>query len=165
MVEVFRKSLFGYSKQSVVTYISELNEDFSKKLLEKDLECKQTVQELKAQIEVLKRENEALQAGRQDVAGALIDAKAFAAELKEQAEAEDQAQRAKNEAYRQAELQRLQDISAHIDALRSALRDAICGIDAEMEQHETRCQAVQEEFCQEMPDTDAAAEVQHVPQE
>lgn len=161
MVEVFRKSLFGYSKQSVVTYISELNEDFSKKLLEKDLECKQIVQELKAQIEVLKRENEALQAGRQDVAGALIDAKAFAAELKEQAEAEDQAQRAKNEAYRQAELQRLQDISAHIDAL----RDAICGIDAEMEQHETRCQAVQEEFCQEMPDTDAAAEVQHVPQE
>ena len=62
MVEVFRKSLFGYSKQSVVTYISELNEDFSKKLLEKDLECKQIVQELKAQIEVLKRENEALQA-------------------------------------------------------------------------------------------------------
>lgn len=165
MVEVFRKSLFGYSKQSVVTYISELNEDFSKKLLEKDLECKQIVQELKAQIEALKRENEALQADRQDVAGALIDAKAFAAELKEQAEAENQAQRVKNEAYRQAELQRLQEISTHVDALRSALRDTICGIDAEMERYGTRCQAVREEFLQEMPDAETTAENQHETQE
>ena len=45
MAEVFRKSLFGYSRQSVVTYIPELKEDFSKKLPEKDLACKQTVQE------------------------------------------------------------------------------------------------------------------------
>ena len=45
MAEVFRKSLFGYSRQSVVTYIPELKEDFSKKLLEKDPVCKQTVQE------------------------------------------------------------------------------------------------------------------------
>lgn len=165
MVKIFRKSLFGYSPKSVLAYISELDENYSQKLLEKDLEYKQTVQELKAQIETLKQKNEQLLADHQDIAGVLIDAKAFATKLKEQAEAEDQAQHAKNEAYRQEELQQLQKISAHIDSLRSALRDAICDIDAKMEQHANQCRAIQEEFHQEMPNAEAAAEVQNEMQE
>lgn len=157
MEKVFQNSLFGYSKKSVVTYIAGMNEEFSKKMLEKDLECRNTVQELKEQLEQLRRENEQLQAGRQEVAGALIDAKAFAAELRERAEAEDTALRAENEAYHQAELQRLRALSANIDSLRGALRTIISNLDAELEQYGVRCQAVQAEFTKEAPDDQAAA--------
>lgn len=47
MTELFQTSLFGYSKKSVHTYISEMNEDFSRKLLEKDGTCKETIQALR----------------------------------------------------------------------------------------------------------------------
>ena len=47
MAELFRSSLFGYSKKSVIAYVAEMNEDFSQKLLAKDMECRDTVRELK----------------------------------------------------------------------------------------------------------------------
>lgn len=143
MGKKLQSSLFGYSKKSVVAYIAGMNEEFSKKLLDKDLECKNTIQELKDQLEQLRQENEQLQASRQEVAGALIDAKAFAAELRERAEEENTALRAKNEAYHRAEFQRLQTLAANIDALRGDLRSAINKMDAELEQYGAECQAVQ----------------------
>ena len=98
MAELFQTSLFGYSKKNVCAYIAELNEGFSSKLMEKDVECQNTINELKSMLEQLRRENEQLQAERREVAGALIDAKAFAAGLMEQADEEDRARRAKSEA-------------------------------------------------------------------
>ena len=88
MAELFQTSLFGYSKKNVCAYIAELNEGFSSKLMEKDVECQNTINELKSMLEQLRRENEQLQAERREVAGALIDAKAFAAGLMEQADEE-----------------------------------------------------------------------------
>ncbi|MDO4316347.1 MAG: hypothetical protein Q4C45_11265, partial [Oscillospiraceae bacterium] len=76
MTELFQTSLLGYSKKSVCAYIAEMNEEFSKKLLEKDMARKDAVQTLQEQLEQLKRENEQLRAERREVAGALIDAKA-----------------------------------------------------------------------------------------
>ena len=158
MEKVFQSSLFGYSKKSVIAYVAEMNEEFSRKLLEKDLENKRTVQELKDQMEELKRENERLRAGRQEVAGALIDAKTFAGALMEKAEADSRARRAKNETYHQAEFQRLQALSANVDALRDAFRAAVSGMDEEMARYERRCRAAEEDFRQEALDSPAAME-------
>ena len=152
MAELFRSSLFGYSKKSVIAYVAEMNEDFSQKLLAKDMECRDTIRELKERIEALEKENAALHAGRQEVAGALIDAKTFAAELKERAEAEDQARRAKNEACRDAEQQRRQALSGHVDSLRDALGAALRSMDEELERYRLRFQAAQTEFHQNMPE-------------
>ena len=151
MAELFRSSLFGYSKKSVIAYVAEMNEDFSQKLLAKDMECRDTIRELKERIEALEKENAALHAGRQEVAGALIDAKTFAAELKERAEAEDQARRAKNEACRDAEQQRLQALSGHVDSLRDALGAALRSMDEELERYRLRFQAAQTELEQAVP--------------
>lgn len=146
MKEILKSSLFGYSKKSVCEYIAGMNEEFSQKLLEKDLECKNMVQELKSQIEELKKENEQLQTGRQEVAGALIDAKNFAAELKERAEAEDQARRIKNEEYQRAEFQRIQRLSGSVDALHGTLQAMLGKMDAELEAYKENCQTLQREF-------------------
>lgn len=159
MEKVFRCSLFGYSKKSVMTYITGMNEEFSKKLMEKDLECRNTVQKLEEQLEQLRQENEQLQAGRQEVAGALIDAKAFAAELVERAKEEDAAIRAKNEAYHQTEFQRLRALSNDIDALRASLRSAVRDLDDELERYGVRVRDIQSEFYGETPDEEPAAAV------
>lgn len=143
MEKILKSSLFGYSKKSVGAYISGMNEEFSKKLLEKEQECRRTVQGLEEQLEALRQEKEQLQAGRQEVAGALIDAKTFAAELMARAEEENRVQRAKNQVCHQAELRRLQALSAEIDALRESFRGAIGRMDAEMERYSAECQAAQ----------------------
>lgn len=143
MTEVFRSSLFGYSKKSVSEYIVAMNEEFTRKLLEKDMECQETVRQLKEQLENLQDENAQLRAGRQEIADALIDARTFASELMAQAEAENNAQRAKNTAYHQAELQRLHELASNIDTLRNALRSAIVNMDAELERYRLECQAAQ----------------------
>ena len=152
MAELFQTSLFGYSKKNVCAYIAELNEGFSSKLMEKDVECQHTINELKSTLEQLRRENEQLQAERREVAGALIDAKAFAAGLMEQADEQDRARRAKSEACHAAELQRLQEISAGIDALRGAFRDVLSKMDKELEEYSMKCQAAQAKFYRDAPE-------------
>lgn len=152
MTELFQTGLFGYSKKSVCAYIAEINEEFSQKLLEKDMACKDTVQTLREQLEQLKQENEQLRAGRQEVAGALIDAKTFAADLMARAEAENREQCAKNEALCQAELRRLQAMASDIDTLRTAFCATLRDMDAEMEQYRLRCQTAQAELVPETPE-------------
>lgn len=152
MAELFQSSLFGYSKKSVCAYIAEMNEGFSQRLLEKDAECKRVTGELTAQLEQLRRENEELRAGRQEVAGALIDAKSFAAGLMERAAEEDRARRARSEACHAAELQRLQELAAGVDTLRGAIRAALSKMDEELEEYGVKCQAAQAKFYWDAPE-------------
>lgn len=158
MTELFQISLFGYSKKHVRAYIAEINEEFSQKMLEKDKTCKDAVQALQEELERLRRENEQLRAERQEVAGALIDAKAFAAGLIERAEEEDRAQRAKNAALQQAELQRLQGLASNIGGLRTALCSVLRGMDQELERYGAKCQAIRAEFEPEGADEAARQE-------
>lgn len=62
-------------------------------MLEKDREHKAELEMLRAQVERLTQENEQLQALRQEVADALISAKGYASDLKQQTESDDQAKR------------------------------------------------------------------------
>jgi hypothetical protein len=131
MANLFSTSLFGYSKRSVNDYISKLNDEFSRKLLEKDQAHREAVEALQAETARLSRENEQLLALRQEVADALISAKDYAAELKRKAETDDQARRAANAIRQEAELSRIQDAAEQISALRQAFRDALERMDGE----------------------------------
>lgn len=142
MTEQFQTSLFGYSKRSVHLYISQMNEDFSNRLLEKEKEGREAVRAMNEELERLREENEQLRAERRDVAGALIDAKSFAAELREQAEEADRVQRAKNEDIHRTELQRIRDLAEHIDQLRTEFRSALSTMDDELEQYALLCKAL-----------------------
>lgn len=163
MEKVFQSSLFGYSKKSVMSYIASMNDRFTKQMLDKDLESKKIIQELQQELEQLRQENEKLQEERREVAGALIDAKAYAAELRAQAEAEHTALREDYARRQQAELQKLQTLAAKTDVLRAALRSAIGNMDAELARHGAQCQAVQEVFIREVSSgrTAAPAEAEH----
>ena len=145
MTEQFQTSLFGYSKRSVHLYLSQMNEDFSHKLLEKEKEGRDAIQALNEKLEHLREENEQLRAERKEVAGALIDAKSFAAELREQAEETDRAQRAKNEDIRRTERQRIRDLAGHIDRLRTEFRSMLSKMDEELEQYALLCKAIHAE--------------------
>lgn len=147
MTELFRTSLFGYSKKRVHAYISEINEEFSQKLLEKDMASKEAVQVLREQLEQLQRENDQLRAERNEVAGALIDAKTFATGLMEQAEAENRTQREKNSAIQQAELQQVQLLTSHVDNLRQTFQAILHGMDKELEQYRMKCQSIRTDYC------------------
>lgn len=145
MTEQFQISLFGYSKKSVHLYLSEINEEFSQKLLEKEKENRDSIQALREEMELLREENERLLAERQEVAGALIDANAFASGLKAQAEEEDNIQRTKNAKLRQAEHRRIQVLSDHINQLRTKLRSMLSCMEEELEQYELLCKSINAE--------------------
>ncbi len=69
MMKQFRSSLFGYSKQSVNAYITQLNEEFSQKLLEKEQEGREAAGRLREEVERLRQENARLRAERQTDCG------------------------------------------------------------------------------------------------
>lgn len=142
MKTLFSTSLFGYSKKSVRDYISSMNEEFSQKALAKEEEFKTSLRAMREEIEQLRQENERLLAQREEVAGALIDAKQFAADLIGQAEREGHTLRARNSASYQAECQRLQAYAAQINSLRDRLHASIQAMDEEMEQYNAVCQTL-----------------------
>lgn len=140
MAKLFRDSFFGYSKADVIAYISQMNEDFSKKLLVKDQENRLLVQRLEEQLTLLQQENEALRAQQQQVALALIDAKSFANDLRIQAQEEDRLLQQKNAERRREELQRLENVSGRISRLQDAIRDFLHSMDEDLEEQAVRCQ-------------------------
>jgi len=142
MKEQLQNGLFGYSKQSVHAYLAEMNEDFSQKLLAKEKEGEDTIRALQEELQQLRQENETLRAERREVAGVLIDAKSFAAGMREQAEKADRIQRAKSAELRQAERQRLQILARQIDRLQKSFRSTLERMDEELERHEASCQAL-----------------------
>lgn len=146
MTELFRSSLFGYDKKSVSAYIAQMNDETSKRLMEKELEHKNTVQELQKELEQLRQENEELRNGRDAVASALIDAKNFAAELKEQTELENRAMQEKNKRHHAVELERIQAFAGEVETLQEAFRSVLSGMAEEMERYRSKCQTMQAHF-------------------
>lgn len=147
----FPTRLFGYSKRSVEEYINKMNEEFSQKLLEKDKQTLKGVQSMRQELEKLRQENERLREERQEVAGALIDAKTYAAELRAQAQERDRAQREKNAALHQEERQRLQGLADRVDSLRKEFRDILISMDEELERCELGCQTLKNQDAEEIP--------------
>lgn len=146
MTELFRSSLFGYDKKSVSVYIAQMNEETSKRMMEKELEYKNRMQELQKELELLRQENEELRNGREAVANALIDAKSFAAELKEQTEQENREMLEKNKRQHAVELERIQAFAGTLENLQGAFRTALSSMEAELERYQSKCQAMQAKF-------------------
>ncbi len=146
MTELFRSSLFGYDKKSVSAYIAQMNEETSKRLMEKELENKNTMQEMQKELEQLRQENEELRNGREAVANALIDAKSFAAGLKEQTEQENREMQEKNKRHHAVELERIQAFAGEMDALQGAFRTTLSSMEEELERYQSKCRAMQAGF-------------------
>ena len=127
------KSGFGYTKASVCQYITQLNQDFSKRITEKDLAHENTVRELNARLERLEKENLRLREKQAAVSDAIIDAKHFSFALKEEAEEENRKSRLENAARNQAEQRRIYGYRQDIDKIRDALKNVLENIDSELD--------------------------------
>ena len=73
----FRSRLFGFRKSDVCEYIQGMNTEFSERLQQKEIEC----QNLRKELYELRRQTAEMQAEKDKVAGALIQAEEKAKEI------------------------------------------------------------------------------------
>lgn len=146
MSNLFHARLIGYSRKDVNAYISRLNEEFSQKLLEKELEKKEELRALQEENERLKKENEELQALRQEVADALISAREYASGIRRKAEEDDRETRSGNAVRQEAEARRIQSVGAHIDGVQRKLRSVLERMDRELESYAEEVRRMEQEL-------------------
>lgn len=136
--KLLKGALFGYSKAGVCEYIANLNEDFSKKLLNVVQETDARQKALQEKNTRLEEENRALREEADRVSRILLDTKRYAEELRSKAEEEDLIFRAENRERYEAQLQRLYNYRENVNAIRDSLRAVLEDFDRELAQHEQR---------------------------
>lgn len=128
-----KSSFWGYKKSYVCEYIAEMNEQFSKKLMETIKDYDRQIVELNAKINRLEAENSALQKECSNVTQVIVDAKKFSDELRAKAEAEDKEFRDRNMDYNNEQMQRINTFCMGIDKIRDSARTLMASIDKELE--------------------------------
>lgn len=123
-----KKSIFGYSKESVYQYISHLNQEFSQKLLERDgatehlvKELRERNAELEKEIENLKAENDIYQQKQSSISESIISAKNYEMEIKNAAVLEDKRIREEIDKEKQKQEMRLKKYIETIDTYKASL--------------------------------------------
>lgn len=117
----FRSRLFGFRKSDVCEYIQGMNTEFSERLQQKEAEC----QNLRKELYDLRRRTAEMQAEKDKVAGALIQAEEKAKEIVSATEQEAEDKRRTLEQDYKAEQEKLRAIRAEIADVRKAALDAI----------------------------------------
>ena len=123
-----RKSLFGYSKESVYQYISYLNQEFSQKLVEKDRESNYLIKELQERNAALEKEMESIRAEndiykkmQSSISESIISAKNYEKEIKAAAVLENKKIRETINEEKQKQEMQLKNYIETIDAYRVSL--------------------------------------------
>lgn len=142
-----KKSLFGYSRESVYQYISSMNEEFSRKLLEKERNTDELLKELQArnqalekQIEELRCENDEYRKMHLAVSDSIIDAQNYAQQMKAETKQREQIQRAKIAEKIRGEQVKLAEYIGEIDGFREKLRDILADIDGTLEKSKNQAE-------------------------
>ena len=127
-----KKSLFGYSKESVYRYISYLNQEFSQKLLEKDSVSDNLVKELQERNSALEKELESLRAENDTykrmqscISESIISAKNYENEIKDAAVLEGNRIRKTIEEETQRKEQLLKGYIETVEKYRASLVDIL----------------------------------------
>ena len=127
-----KKSLFGYSKESVYRYISYLNREFSQKLLEKDSVSDNLVKELQErnsalekEIESLRAENDTYKRMQSCISESIISAKNYENEIKDAAVLEGNRIRKTIEEETQRKEQLLKGYIEAVEKYRASLVDIL----------------------------------------
>ena len=134
--EELKTGFWGYKKFSVYQYITTLEEQFSAKLLEKDLETRTAldqaqarIQQLEQELSVLRQQYEEQQSAQMLISNTLLEAQRYADMLKKEAEARDRdAQQQHAEA-----LEKREEMLRHYDAQLQQLRETFRSMLQEMD--------------------------------
>lgn len=128
-----KSGFWGYKKSYVCEYIAEMNEQFSKKLMETIKYYDRQIEELNVKINRLEAENSALQKECSNITQIIVDAKQFSDELRAKAEAEDKEFRDRNINYNNEQMQRINTYCMGIDKIRDSMRTLMASIDIDLE--------------------------------
>ena len=150
-LEELKKGFWGYKKEGVFQYITDLESTFSQKLLEKDAQAERAAQEAQARIQALEQEERALRQEldkfrdqQSQIARAILDARASAEAMKAESLAQEEAAR---ETVRQAletELAELGRYRETVAGVREAVREALGALDRQLEALEDQADAAEE---------------------
>ena len=150
-LEELKKGFWGYQKDSVFQYITDLESACSQRLQEKDLQAERAAREAQTRVQALEEENRALRAElsrlreQQDqISQAILDARASAEAMRAQTQAQEEAAR---EALRQAlerETGELNRYRERVAALRENIRRTLEALDRQAESLEQQAQAAEE---------------------
>ncbi|MGN0494081.1 MAG: DivIVA domain-containing protein [Acutalibacteraceae bacterium] len=143
---IIKSAFFGYSKTSVCEYISSINAEFSRQLLELEKEHKKEKEELKAKLDAAEKELFEYKKAHGDIANALLEAQQYSASLKQKAADENERLVAENQRLHKEQSERLALYAASIDKLRSELSVFTADTDSKLAEYYERATDIAKEF-------------------
>lgn len=161
-LEELKKGLWGYKKEGVFQYITELEETCSRKLQDREAQAERAEQQAGERIRALEQENGALKEelavlrGRQDrISAAILDARASAEAMKAESRAQEEAARAETQAREaaaretirrtlEAELAELDRYREKVAALRESVHRTLEELQRRTEALERQAEALDE---------------------
>ena len=162
-LDELKKGFWGYQKEGVFQYITAREEEFSRRLREKEAQADQALQRaqtrvqeleqeavdawsrvraLEQELQSLREERDALRKQQAMVADALLDARAYAGRLREESMAREEDARAQLRCALDRDLAELSGYRNKISALRLALQSALEGFDRRSEELERQAEVL-----------------------
>lgn len=143
---IIKSTFFGYSKTSVCEYIADMNEKFSHQILELENEHRKEKEELKVKLETIEKELYEYKKAHGDIANALLEAKQYAASLKQRAEEENEQLVAENKRLHKEQSDRLELYATSIDKLRTELSFFTADTDEKLAAYYNKAEDIAKEF-------------------
>ena len=150
-LEELKKGFWGYKKEGVFQYITDLEQTCSQKLQEREERAAQSERQAQARIQALEQEHSALKEelsklrGQQDqISAAILDARASAETMRAETQAREEAARAAVQRALEEDLAELKRYREKVSALRESIRWTLEGLDGQMEEAEQQAQALDE---------------------
>ena len=135
-LEELRKGLWGYRRDDVFKFITEMEDEAAKKLAEQGEAASEAenrairrAQELEKENRALRSEVDRLRAQQEQISMAILDARASAEALKAETRAQEEAARAAVRGTMEEELAELRRYAGKLAALREAIRNTLEGLD------------------------------------
>ena len=147
-LEELRKGLWGYRRDDVFKFITEMEDEAAKKLAEQGEAASEAenrairrAQELEKENRALRSEVDRLRAQQEQISMAILDARASAEALKAETRAQEEAARAAVRGTMEEELAELRRYTGKLAALREAIRSTLEGLDRDVEEAEELVEA------------------------
>ena len=150
-LEELKQGLWGYKKDAVFQYISQLEDAFSQKMTERDAQVERIIQQDQARIRDLEQENRMLMEDlarlkdrKEQISQAILDARSSAEELRAESLAQEEAARETIRKTLERELAELSVYREKVAALREVIKTAMAGLEQEAEEMERQVEELYE---------------------
>ena len=147
-LEELKKGFWGYKKECVFQYITDLDESCNQKLRERDDRAAQVEQRAQARIQALEQENSALREElrnqRDEISAAILEARASAETMKAETRAREEAARDAIRRNLEEDLLELERYREKISDLRIVVRRTLEELDGQAEELERQVQVLSE---------------------